>query len=219
MKRNLFLAVGVFCALILALNAPAVITADYPLAPIPVTDTPPSGTMTGFIQAAAIPSLDQFSAALNKGQPNIVAGAYAPNLFALRVVKQVMDNPAYVSPINGTVTQFGLANQYGTIGLLAHNYLSGAHFSKLALGQEIAIVNGDGAVRRFAVTSIRRFQALNPSSPYSNFLDLDNTGAQLSSTDLFNQIYTGSNKVVFQTCINANGNWSWGRLFVIATAR
>jgi hypothetical protein len=48
---------------------------------------------------------------------------------------------------------------------------------------------------------------------------MENGGAQLSSTDLFNQMYTGGNKVVFQTCIYANGNWSWGRLFVTATPR
>jgi hypothetical protein len=128
-----------------------------------------------------------------------------------------MNNPAYVSPMNGTVTQFQTATQYGTTGLLAHNYLSGSYFSKLTLGQEIDIVNGDGAIRRYVVTNIRRFQALNPSSPYSNFVDLENGGAQLSSTELFNQTYAGGNKVVFQTCINANGNWSWGRLFVTAT--
>jgi hypothetical protein len=80
-------------------------------------------------------------------------------------------------------------------------------------------VNGDGAIRRYVVTNIRRFQALNPSSLYSNFVDLENGGAQLSSTDLFNQVYAGGNKVVFQTCIYGNGNWSWGRLFVTATPK
>jgi hypothetical protein len=219
MKRNLLLAWGILSALTIAFTAPALTIAASSFAPIPVTDTPPSSASTGFVSTAAIPSLDQFSTALNKGQPNVVAGAYAPDLFALRVVKQVLDNPAYVSPINGTVTQFGLANQYGTIGLLAHNYLSGAFFARLALGNEIDIVNGDGSVRRYTVSTIRRFQALDPSSPYSNFIDLEKGGAPLSSTDLFNQIYTGGNKVVFQTCINANGNWSWGRLFVIATPR
>ena len=216
MKRHSFLALIGLSALVIALNVFAPAFAAHAGAPIPVTDTPPGGT--GLVQATAIPSLDQFSAALNKGQANVVAGVYAPELFALRVVKQVADNPGYVSPMNGTVTQFGMATQYGTTGLLAHNYLSGAYFSKLALGQEIDIVNGDGTIRRYAVTNIRRFQALNPSSPYSNFVDLENSGAQLSSTDLFNQIYAGG-KVVFQTCINANGNWSWGRLFVTATPK
>jgi hypothetical protein len=217
MKRNLLLALVALGALMIALNVFTPAFAAHAGAPIPVTDSPPGST--GLVQATAIPSLDQFSAALNKGQANVVAGVYAQELFALRVVKQVADNPAYVSPINGTVTQFGMATQYGTVGLLAHNYLAGAYFSRLSVGQEIDIVNGDGAIRRYAVTNIRRFQALNPTSPYSNFVDLENGGAQLSSTDLFNQIYAGGNKVVFQTCIYGNGNWSWGRLFVTATPK
>jgi hypothetical protein len=129
MKRSCFFALIVLSALWLALNAPVLALA----APIPITDMPPSNTETGLVQTAAIPSLDQFSAALNQGQANVVAGVYSPDFFALRVVKQIADNPAYVSPINGTVTQFGMAVQYGTIGLLAHNYLAGAYFSKLAL--------------------------------------------------------------------------------------
>jgi hypothetical protein len=219
MSRNWILFLVVLSALIFAANAPALAIAPHPGLLIPLTDTPPGVPVTGPGTAASLPSLEQFSGMLNTGRADIVAGVYAPETFALRIVKQVANNAAYVSPINGTVTQFGLAMQQGTIGLLAHNYLAGKDFSKLAVGQEIDIVNGDGSIRRYTVTHIRRFQALNPSSPYSNFVDMENGGAQLSSTDLFNQMYTGGNKVVFQTCIYANGNWSWGRLFVTATPR
>ena len=213
MKKYLFSTFVILVALVIATSA----FSPSATALIPVTDAPVTGAAVQ--PNTLIPSLAQFSATLNTGKANVVAGAYAPELFALRVVQQVMNNPAYVSPMNGTVTQFGMATQYGTLGFLAHNYLSGAQFSKLALGQEIDIVNGDGTVRRFAVANLRHFQALNPSSPYSNFVDLENGGAQLSSTDLFNQIYAGGNKVVFQTCIYGNGNWSWGRLFVTATPK
>ena len=211
MKKNLFFTFVILAALVIATSAFS--TSATVL--IPVTDAPVTGAVVQ--PPASILSLDQFSTALSSGKADVIVGVYAANTFALRVVNQVMNNPAYVSPMNGTVTQFQTATQYGTLGLLAHNYLSGSFFSKLTLGQEIDIVNGDGAVRRYVVTNIRRFQALNPSSPYSNFVDLENGGPQLSSTDLFNQIYAGGNKVVFQTCINANGNWSWGRLFVTAT--
>ena len=211
MKKNFFFTFVVLAALVIATSAFS--TSATVL--IPVTAAPVIGTVVQ--PTTSIPSLDQFSAALNSGKADAVAGVYAADTFALRVVKQVADNPSYVSPINGTVTQFGTATQYGTLGFLAHNYLSGSYFSKLTLGQEIDIVNGDGTVRRYTITSIRRSQALNPSSPYSNFVDVENGGAQLSSTDLFNQIYAGGNKVVFQTCIYGNGNWSWGRLFVTAT--
>ena len=220
MKHNYFWALLVLITLAIPLGASSTLAlAENPLAPIPITDSPapPSGFGTGLVQLAAIPSLEQFAAALNTSNPNVVAGAYSPDLFALRVVQQVLNNPAYVSPMNGVVTQFGIATQYGTVGLLAHNYLAGAYFSKLSLGQEIDIVNGDGAIRRYAIANIRRFQALDPSSPYSNFIDFNSGGAQLSSTELFNQMYAGGNKVVLQTCIYANGNWSWGRLFVTAT--
>jgi hypothetical protein len=211
MKKNLFSTFVILAALVITTSAFS--TSATVL--IPVTDAPVTGAVVQ--PTASILSLDQFSTALNSGKADVIVGVYAANTFALRVVNQVMNNPAYVSPMNGTVTQFGTATQYGTTGLLAHNYLSGAYFSKLALGQEIDIVNGDGAVRRYVVTNIRHFQALDSSSPYSNFVDVENGGAQLSSTELFNQTYTGGNKVIFQTCINANGNGSWGRLFVTAT--
>jgi hypothetical protein len=219
MQRNWFWFLVGLSAVMLAVNAPISAGAALPDVPIPVTDTPPTSAVTGFAQATQIPSLETFAATLNQGQPGVTAGVYVAGTFAVRVVKQVANNPAYVSPINGTVTQFGLAMQQGTIGLLAHNYLTGAHFSKLALGQEIDIVDGDASVRRYFVSSIRRFQALNPTSPYSTFVDAENGGTQLSSTDLFNLMYSGGNKVVLQTCIYANGSWSWGRLFVTAMPR
>jgi hypothetical protein len=187
---------------------------------IPVTDDPAigSGSNAGAaVQPTSnIPSLDNFSKAVNMGRSGTVAGVYVNNLFAYKVVQQPAGNVTYVSSLRDTATNFSQAAQYGTIGLLAHNYLAGALFSKLAVGMEVDVVNGDGAVRRFVVSEIARFQAISPNDPYSSFIDLDK-GAQLSSTDLFSKVYMGGNKVVMQTCINADGVSSWGRLFVTAT--
>ncbi len=168
--------------------------------------------------AAAIPTLDDFVATLKNGQASQVVGVYVPEVLALKVAQQPANNLAYVNESLGYATQFGLAAQYGTIGLLAHNYLSGALFFNLSAGQEVDVIYGDGSMRSYTILILRRFQALSPRDPASNFVDLDdNSGAQISNADVFQQIYAEGDRVVFQTCINANGNPSWGRLFVIAT--
>jgi hypothetical protein len=60
------------------------------------------------------------------------------------------------------------------------------------------------------------YQALSPTSPYSNFVDL-NTKKLLSAEQLFYNIYgRGGSTLVFQTCISTEQVPSWGRLFVLA---
>lgn len=167
--------------------------------------------------ATATSTLNSFVANVKNGESGQVVGVYVPDVLALRVTQQPSNNLAYVSASAGNATQFRLAANYGTIGLLAHNYLSGALFFNLSVGQEVDIVYGNGAISRYVILTLRHFQALRPTDPASNFVDVDsNLGTQISNSDLFYQIYTG-NRVVFQTCINAHGNTSWGRLFVIAT--
>lgn len=103
------------------------------------------------------------------------------------------------------------------VGLLAHNFLSGEQFFDLTIGQEFVLVYGDRQVQFFRVERIEQFQALTPTSPYSNFIDLADADEEvISSSALFQQIYTTKGQVVFQTCIEAFGDPSWGRIFVIA---
>ncbi len=161
-------------------------------------------------------ALDEFIAQVNTGNSDTIAGVFVHNVLALPIRQQPSNNPGYVSTEDGVVTQFGMASQYGSIGILGHNYLAGSLFFDLELGQEVYIVKGDGSVEGYRITELRHFQALQPNSPYSDFLDLDNDNAKLSATDLFYQIYDADDRVVFQTCINANGSSAWGRLFVIA---
>lgn len=143
-------------------------------------------------------------------------GLYVPGLLALPVVQQPAGNPAYVSPADGEVTHFGLAAGYGSTGLLAHNTAAGAQFDDLALGQVLYLVDGNHGVQAYRVVQLRRLRALQPSSPYSDFLDLDVPGARLTAADLFYQVYAQEGRLVLQTCIEAEGKSNWGRLFLIA---
>jgi hypothetical protein len=78
-------------------------------------------------------------------------------------------------------------------------------------------VFGDGSLERFRVQSIDRFQALSSTNPYSDFIDLsDPRAAILPFSQIFNRFYTAPNQLVFQTCIEANGDPSWGRIFIVA---
>jgi hypothetical protein len=82
-------------------------------------------------------------------------------------------------------------------------------------GQKFFLVYGDGQVASFRVSEILRFQALQPYSSESNFVDLQND-ASLTTTELFKKVYGRPGQAVLQTCIEADGIASWGRLFVIA---
>mgnify|MGYP005847246307 CR=1 FL=1 len=59
--------------------------------------------------------------------------------------------------------------------------------------------------------------ALSPNSPYSNFVNLDDPERKIISVnDLFFSIYAQPGRLILQTCIEADGQPSWGRLFIIA---
>jgi hypothetical protein len=162
------------------------------------------------------PSLLEFRTTLEYGSRNRIVGIYAPGNFALPVVQQPSSNPGFVSTEPEVLTQFGLASEYGTLGFLAHNTLSGVNFFDLKVGQTIVLVSGDGSLKTFIISEQLSYQALSPTSPYSDFRDLNDTSIEITSTDLFNQIYAEKGKLVFQTCIASNGVENWGRYFVIA---
>ena len=164
---------------------------------------------------ASLPTFMDFSISVQNGQASVLRGVYTRDVLALPVVQQPSDSPAYVSSYDGLVTQFGMAAQYGTVGLLAHNHLAGRSFSGLAVGQEVRLVYGDGHVERFVITEVLEYQALQPTSPYSSFRDLASDEV-LSAQQMFQRVYQGERHITFQTCIDAEGNSSWGRLFVIA---
>lgn len=164
---------------------------------------------------ADLPNLGDFTQAVQNGEANVLRGVYVPDVLALPVVQQPWGNAGYVSNNDGEATQFRMAAQYGTVGLLAHNHLSGRRFSQLAVGQEVHLIYGDGRIESFIVTEVLRYQALQPTSPYSSFLNLDREET-LSAEGMFKRVYFGDRHVTFQTCIEFGGDLSWGRLFVIA---
>jgi hypothetical protein len=167
---------------------------------------------------SATSDFQDFYNPIQNGEADVLRGVYVSNTLAFPIVQQPDDEPYYVSSQNGEVTQFGTASQYGNIGLLAHNNLSGKSFSKLAVGQEVELVYGDGRIEKFVITEVLHFQALQPQSQQSSFLNLDHAET-LSASQMFDRAYTGSHHLTFQTCIKANGNMSWGRLFVLASPK
>lgn len=165
-----------------------------------------------------LPTLADFSKSVQNGKADVLRGVYVNDVLALPVIQQPAGNPGYVSNNDGEITQFGMPAKYGNVGLLAHNTLSGQLFSGLAIGQEVRLVYGDGKTETFVITEVLRYQALQPTSPYSSFRNLGKDET-LSAEQMFKRVYFGDRHVTFQTCIAADGNNSWGRLFVIAVPK
>ena len=162
-----------------------------------------------------LPSFAAFSQAVQNGEANVLRGVYVPEVLALPVIPQPPNQPYFVSNRQGVATQFSMASQQGNIGLLAHNTLSGKLFSDLSVGQQVRLVYGDESTETFVVAYIMRFQASRPDSVSSSFRNLDRNET-LSASEMFSRAYGGERRLVFQTCIEANGKASWGRLFVVA---
>src|SRR5690349_6631269 len=176
--------------------------------------TPGFATTVDYSKSAT-PSFQDFYSPIQNGAADELRGVYVPDVLALPIVQQPANKPYYVSSQDGEVTQFSAVSRYGNIGLLAHNNLSGKSFSRLSVGQEVELIYGDGKIEKFVVTEVLRFQALQPDSQQSSFLNLDHPET-LSASQMFNRVYTGSHHLIFQTCIDAYGNGSWGRLFILA---
>ena len=163
----------------------------------------------------AVPVMDAFVEQVKNGQAGELRGIYIPQMLAARVVQQPSGMDGFVSSWENVVTQFGMASRVGSTGLLAHNYLAGKKFSMMKEGQKFFLVYGDGQVSSFRISEILQFQALEPYSTESAFIDLKNEST-LTAAELFMKVYGRPGQLVLQTCIAADGNDSWGRLFVIA---
>jgi hypothetical protein len=178
---------------------------------------PKSTQAIGYTENSLL-SFAEFNKSVQNGEAGVLRGVYVPDVLALPVVQQPANKPYYVSNRDGQITQFSIASQYGNTGLLAHNTRSGKLFSQLAIGQEVRLVYGDGKVQYYVIAQSMRFQALQPESVSSSFHNLDRSET-LTAGQMFNRAYVGESRVVFQTCIAAEGTPSWGRLFVIAVPK
>lgn len=161
-------------------------------------------------------SLQDFVQSVSNGQRNSVVGVYVPGVLALPIGQQPKGNAGFVTRDPEQATQFSLAAQYGTVGVLAHNDLAGSEFYGIKKDQYAIIVHGDGHLEYYVVDEIQKYQALNPTSTFSNFVNLEDTSETISAGELFSRVYGGGDRLVFQTCIAANGDPSWGRIFIIA---
>lgn len=148
-------------------------------------------------------------------QDRVIINLMSPGKFSFGVVDQPHKYPSFVSDRPKTLTRFSLAEQHGSLGFLAHNYLAGNAFFSLAEGDPVYLEYQQVDIQRFVVVATKEYQALSPHDPYSTFIDLD-TGAYLSASDLFYEIYAVKGQLVLQTCIEKNGIDTWGRYFVIA---
>jgi hypothetical protein len=161
--------------------------------------------------------LQEFTASLANGQPGQLVGVYVAGLFALRVVEQPPGDENFVSADGDVLTRYGKPGQFGVTAILAHNYLSGRTFFQIKPGQEIVLVYGNGQTASYRVSGIEHYQAISPHDVRSDFRDLNGPGGQvISYSQLFDRVYTAANTLVLQTCIEANGDPSWGRIFIIA---
>ena len=171
--------------------------------------------LSGDSRNGNFPLLNVFVSQVKNGRSDQVRGVYIPEILAAPVVQQPQGDDEFVSPRQNILTQFGLASEFGSTGLLAHNNLAGASFSQLEADQKIYLIYGDGQIETFVVTKILRYQALEPNSTSSKFRDLNNQDS-LKASEVFSKVYNRQGQVVFQTCISAGDELSWGRLFVIA---
>lgn len=160
-------------------------------------------------------SLHDFIDNVKTGDRKSVVGVYVPGVLALPVNQQPTGQAGFVTREPDTSTQFSLARQYGTVGILAHNDLAGAKFSGIQLDEYAIIVYGDGHIEYYQIDEVQKYQALSPTSTFSDFVNLADPAERLTASQLFSRIYTPGNRLVFQTCIEAYGDPSWGRMFII----
>ena len=100
--------------------------------------------LTGPLEGADLPSMDDFIGQVSNGQAGELRGVYIPGILAAPIVQQPAGMNDFVSPWQNVITQFGLASRLGSTGLLAHNYLAGETFGLLQEGQEIMLIDGSG---------------------------------------------------------------------------
>jgi hypothetical protein len=186
---------------------PLVLTQTQILLHQPITDT--------LTEAASPPSLADFIQHVSDGRGDLVRGFYVSGVTALRVVTQPLGDPGFISAEDGTATLFQGTSAFGVTGLLAHNFLSGREFFRLKAGQMLSVIYGDGQVRHYKVSKIDDFQRLSINDLRSNFLELS-SGLERTADQVFADFYQGEPHLTLQTCIERDGEWSWGVRFIKA---
>lgn len=138
---------------------------------------------TGLILVVLVLAFVPCKARAGDGFPSAPEPQYivAPGLFAVRVVQQNGDR-GYVPSQYGIASQFTDAGWYGTIGILAHDYLSGQHFYGLTSGKMVVLFYGD-RVEIWRVTDAFYYYPTRELTPEM----------------MFDRVYRNGG-LVFQTC-------------------
>jgi len=215
MKRNLFSILLIFVFFFTSFGANVVVANQINI-PVTAGVSLSSDLFRINYQSISYTNFNQFIKNVTTkqvGKQNV--GLIVPKKFTLPISQQPAGRPDYVSTEPEVVTEFSLARQYGSTGLLAHNNLAGSHFSELQVNDLVVLVTASKEYKLYEISKVLTFQALEPNNPYSNFVDLSSNQV-LSAVDLFMQVYANEDTVVIQTCIEKNGEPSWGRLFIQA---
>lgn len=162
-------------------------------------------------RADNLPTLEEFVAQVANGDGETLRGVYIPLKLALPVVQQPPGQNDFISPMSAALTEFRMAQKAGSIGLLAHNYLAGKHFFLIERGDLVFLAYGNRRVETFVVQEIRKYEELY-GGMYKDLETLEN----FSAREVFQRMYGAPRRLTLQTCIEKDGNWNWGRLFILA---
>jgi hypothetical protein len=171
---------------------------------------------TNFQAIATSQPLNDFVSSVKNGERNTVVGVFVPGKIALPIGQQPKGNAGFVTREPEKGTQFAMASRFGTVGILAHNDLAGGKFSAIQKENYAVVVYGDGHLAYYIIDDIEKFQALSPTSTFSDFVNMDDPDDRLTAGQLFARVYGAGNRLVLQTCISEHGDPSWGRMFIIA---
>ena len=146
--------------------------------------------------------------------PSGVSSIYLEGIKFLRIERQPQGRYNHVSARDNVLTNFQMAERYGVMGLIAHNYLAGRYFSQLKVDDHVYLMDGKGGSRKYRVDQILKFRAVRPRDPRSWFEDLQDN-EMYTAAEVFRRIYMGNHQVVLQTCIAQGDLQEWGRLFLV----
>jgi len=120
-------------------------------------------------------------------------------IFSFIIYFQPTGFPQYISEKG--VTRFQNSEN---IGLLSHNTdEAGTAFSLLEIGDYIYVDE-----LPYVVYKVYRYEVKN-----NLFISKLNTSTEL---EVFNLVYRKNSDLTLQTCIEKDGNFQWGRLFILA---
>jgi hypothetical protein len=98
-----------------------------------------------------------------------------------------------------------------TLGLLAHNYLGGAHFAELAVGDRLTVRTDYGEALIYRVIAVLRYLAVQPGRFDTDVMD--DAGRRITQGQVYARVYDRPGQLTLQTSLGGEyGGW----LFVLA---